>query len=57
MTGENWNKSELFSELKMIDSFQEIKASRTFDKLKPKKCWYFKKEKPRLQSYKPLKAA
>jgi len=56
-TGENWNKTELLGELKMLDGFDEIRASRAFDKFKPKKCWHFKHEKPRLQSYKPLKVA
>jgi len=42
MTGENWNKTELLGELKLLDSFVEIKTSRVFDKLKPRKCWHFK---------------
>jgi len=36
---------------------RETKATRVFDKLKPKECWHFKNEKPTLQPYKPLEAA
>jgi len=42
-TGESWNKTELFGELKLLDNFVEIKPRRTLGSLQ--KCWYFKNEK------------
>jgi len=43
-TDENWNKTELFEQLKLIDGFSEVKASRVFGN-RPQKCWHFKIEK------------
>lgn len=39
---ENWNKSELMEQLKLMDNFIEKKLSRAIDKHKPKECWIFK---------------
>ncbi len=55
-TDANFNRQDLFEQLKVMDSFFIIKASRVFDKHKPKKCWHFKVEKQRLQSYNHLNA-
>lgn len=53
-TGENWNKTELLEQLKLVDGFSGKKVTRIFDKHKPKECWHFKTEKPALQTYKHL---
>jgi len=53
-TDENWNKTELLEQLKIVDGFAGKKVTRVFGK--PSECWHFKIEKPSLQTYKHLKA-
>jgi len=44
-TDENWNKTELLEQLRLMDGFMEVKSTRALGLNKPQACWHFKLEK------------